>query len=89
MYAILNNYNYSLPGITNTAGPSEIQPVIISVTEDGLLVSHNILGYAMVLVTATDDQGLIHTLNFIVQVGNLINQIIFIYLYKNETTKVL
>lgn len=31
-------------------------------------MSHSVLGYAMVLVTATDDQGLIHTLNFIVQV---------------------
>lgn len=59
---------YSLPGITTTTSKSEVQPVIVSVTEDGTLKTHDVLGYAMVLVTATDDQGLIHTLNFIVQV---------------------
>lgn len=63
----------SLPGVgastdIKVQGLITTPDTIITVSEDGVIKTYNNLGYAMVLVTAVDEQGLKHTLNFIVEV---------------------
>ncbi|KRT81282.1 hypothetical protein AMK59_6258, partial [Oryctes borbonicus] len=69
-----NNYqvSYRLIGEDSSSSQKErsltIPNPLVTITEEGVLKSHGILGYSMVLVIAYDDYGLKQTLSLIVEV---------------------